>query len=282
MILKTVKRSFLEALEDQYPETESSSFFNLLAEDILRLKRIDVATNLYAVVSGKKHERFLNALKRLKENEPIQYVLGKTEFYGLPFKVNKNVLIPRPETEELVDWILKSTDKAESINILDIGTGSGCIAITLAKHMPNNTVYALDVSDAALKVAQENAELNAVDINFIEADVLEMDNLDVKYNIIVSNPPYVREQEKEQMQANVVDYEPHEALFVKNNDALLFYRAIAVMAKENLYEGGTLYFEINEFLGEETKSLLIESGFSNVELKKDMSGKDRLIKATRI
>ena len=282
MILKTVKRSFLEALEDQYPETESTSFFNLLAEDILRLKRIDVATNLYAVVSGKKHERFLNALKRLKQNEPIQYVLGKTEFYGLPFKVNNHVLIPRPETEELVDWILKSNDKAESVNILDIGTGSGCIAIALAKKMPNNTVYALDVSDAALKVAQENAELNEVDINFIAEDILKVDSMDVKFNIIVSNPPYVREQEKEQMQANVVDYEPHEALFVKNNDALLFYRAIAVMAKENLHEGGALYFEINEFLGEETKSLLSDSGFSKVELKKDMSGKDRMIKATRI
>lgn len=284
MILKTIKRSFLEALIDYYPEPEINSFFNLLSEHILGMKRIDIALNLYSVVSGKKHQRFNDALNGLQNYEPIQYIIGETEFFGIPYIVNQNVLIPRPETEELVSWIIEESNKNLPLKILDIGTGSGCIAISIAKHLPNAKLYALDVSDEVLKVAKENAIKNNVSIEFIETDILNIksqaEEINQKFDIIVSNPPYVRVLEKAQMQDNVLNNEPHLALFVNDDDPLQFYKAISHFAVKHLKSEGLLFFEINEYLGEETKKLLINSEFEKVELKKDIFNKDRMLKAT--
>ncbi len=285
MILKTLRTYFNSELSGYYPDTEITSFFHILTEHILKLKRIDIALNLYQVVSGKKYDKFQVEIERLKKHEPIQYIIGETEFYGLPFKVNNNVLIPRPETEELVEWIINNIDKKDNLKILDIGTGSGCIAISLAKNLPNAKVYALDVSAEALQVSKENSILNNVDVEFIEADILSVCHsaLDAEstFDIIVSNPPYVRQLEKAEIKANVLENEPHLALFVEDDDPLLFYKAISKYALNNLTKNGLLFFEINESLGDEMIQLLQENNFNNLELKKDMFGKDRMIKATK-
>ena len=281
MIVKSLKSHFNKTLSEFYPNTEIQSFFNLLSEQILNMKRIDVSQNLYSVVSGKKYDKFLKAIVRLKKHKPIQYILGDTEFYGLVFKVSPSVLIPRPETEELVDWIIKDSKEKQNISILDIGTGSGCIAVTLAKKLPNAKLFALDVSAEALKLATINAETNEVEVEFIEADILDWDFGDLKFDIIVSNPPYVRELEKEAMSANVLNHEPHLALFVKDDDALLFYRTITDVANKILKPKGQLFFEINENLGEDTKQLLVDAGYENIELKQDVFDKNRMLKAIK-
>jgi len=282
MILKSLRTYFNNALLGYYPDTEIESFFNLLSEHILRMKRIDISQNLYAVVSGKKYDKFQKAINRLKKYEPIQYILGDTEFYGLMFKVNHSVLIPRPETEELVAWIIDDFKNKKDISILDIGTGSGCIAISLAKNLPNTKVYALDVSTEALKIAKQNADSNDVEIEFIEADILDWDFGEMQFDVIVSNPPYVRELEKESMSANVIDHEPHLALFVKDDDALLFYRNITKSSTKLLKPKGALYLEINESLGAETKQLLLDSNFLDVTLKQDVFGKNRMVKGVKL
>ena len=198
----------------------------------------------------------------------------------LELMVNKQVLIPRPETEELVRWILTDchAERGRSITILDIGTGSGCIALALAKNCPDARVYALDVSGKALEVAQHNAKQNEVAVTFIQADILTLDILDTSFDIIVSNPPYVRELEKKEMKANVTEYEPKEALFVSDNDPLLFYKAIARFAINNLKKGGSLYFEVNQYLAQETRQLLEDQNFTDIELRKDLFGNDRMLK----
>jgi len=281
MILKSLRTFFNDELIGYYPETEVESFFNLFSEEILNMKRITISQNLYAVVSGKKYEKFQKAITRLKNYEPIQYILGNTEFYGLLFQVNPSVLIPRPETEELVGWIIDDCKDKQDISILDIGTGSGCIAVTLAKHLPTAKVYALDVSEGALKLAKVNATNNEVEVEFIEADILDGDLGNMLFDVIVSNPPYVREKEKEAMSANVLNHEPHLALFVKDDDALLFYRKITEISESILKPNGQLYFEINENLGERTKELLANNSFNNIELKMDIFDKDRMIKAIK-
>lgn len=281
MILKSLRTYFNNALLGYYPDTEIESFFNLLSEHILKMKRIDISQNLYVVVSGKKYDKFQAAIDKLKSYEPIQYILGDTEFYGLVFKVNSSVLIPRPETEELVAWIINDCKNKQEISILDIGTGSGCIAISLAKNLPNAKVFALDVSENALKLAKQNAIKNDVEVEFIEADILDCDLGNMQFDVIVSNPPYVRELEKEAMSANVLNHEPHLALFVKDEDALLFYRKITEISESILKPDGQLYFEINESLGESTKQLLDNSNYKNIELKKDIFKKDRMIKAVK-
>ena len=282
MILKSLRTHFNNALVDHYPETEINSFFYLLTESILKMKRIDVTLNLYVVVSGKKYDKFESAIVCLKKQVPIQYILGETEFYSLPFMVNENTLIPRPETEELVDLIIKAQKDTNEISILDIGTGSGCIAISLAKHIPSAKVYAIDVSAEALKIAKKNEKLNNVSIEFIETDILNAEHLDVfetpqKFDVIVSNPPYVRHLEKEEMKDNVLSHEPHLALFVENDEALVFYKAISQFAQQNLKKGGKLYFEINQYLGDEMKTLMSDYKFENIELKQDLFGNDRMI-----
>jgi len=286
MNIKEVKNKFHSELNSIYPQKEIESFFYLLIQYRLNLKRVDIALNPTLQISTIDQIYFSDSIKKLKQEIPIQYIMGKTEFYGLPFYVDKNVLIPRPETEELVDWILKNTkddrekNKEKSLNLLDIGTGSGCIAISLAKKLQNITIWALDVSKKALEIAQKNALLNSVEIRFLEEDILKVEKFPVKFDIIISNPPYVRELEKLKIKNNVLKYEPHLALFVKNNNPLLFYDKIADIAKENLNNGGQIYFEINQYLGKETVELLQEKGFQHIELQKDIFGNDRKLRAT--
>jgi len=288
MILKEVKTKFLSELNGLYELEEIENFFFILVEHYLHLNRLSVALTPEKSFSSKDLKPITDALKDLKKNIPIQYILGETEFYGLPFKVNKNVLIPRPETEELVDWILKTESNKRDIqlNILDIGTGSGCIAISIAKQLSKANVYALDISEEALVIAKLNAEINDVDIQFVQGNILNSQtwNNEIKstaFDIIVSNPPYVRKLEQGQMRENVLNYEPHLALFVNNEDPLQFYKAIAEYALKNLKMNGVLYFEINEYLGNQMLQLLEKYNFNSIELKQDLFGKDRMIKAIK-
>ncbi len=278
MKISDLKSNFKKSLSELYPSEEVQSFFNILSEKYLNLSRIEIALNPERTISATEAEKFQKAILRLQNHEPIQYIIGETEFYGLPFKVNKHTLIPRPETEELVEWILSGFPPSGARGILDIGTGTGCIAISLAKNLPNAKISALDISEEALKIAEANAKLNKVEIDFFQTDILAAETLPKQYDVIVSNPPYVRELEKKQMQQNVLKYEPHSALYVKDEDPLLFYRAISRLAKNHLNPGGKLFFEINEYLAYEMTELLKAAGFKNIEIKKDIYGKDRMLK----
>ena len=223
-------------------------------------------------------------VERLKKNEPIQHIIGKCEFYGLTFKLTSDVLIPRPETEELVEWILIEENGSNG-SILDIGTGSGCIAVTLAKKEQGANVYAWDISTSALRVASENAAINGVNIQSSCVDVLSIDDLeqhynsDIKYDVIVSNPPYITSSEKADMEDNVLNYEPHIALFVPDSNPLLFYSKIADISLRLLKERGKLFFEINPVYAQDLVQMLEEKGFRDVELRKDITGKLRMLKA---
>lgn len=250
----------------------------MLSESWLGYSRVALSLNSSEEISSAILSKFINALERLKNQEPIQYIIGVTEFCGLSFHVSPATLIPRPETEELVDWIIQ--DSEEQATILDIGTGSGCIAVTLAHHLNGSVVSAIDVSEQALEIAARNAEENNVAVQFIHADILTIAQLPAHYDIIVSNPPYVRNLEKTAMSDNVLRYEPATALFVSDDDPLRFYRKISLLAKTYLREGGSLYFEINEYLGEELIIMLKNFNFKNVELRQDFRGRDRFIKCT--
>lgn len=281
MLLKEFREKFIEQLIDIYPQTEIDSFFYLLLEVRFNLKRVDIALEPEMLLSETKQEFLAKALEDLKKQIPVQYILGQTEFYGLPFKVTPDTLIPRPETEELVDWISTEVDNeslTKEINILDIGTGTGCIAISLAKNLSNVDVFAIDVSEKALDIAKTNAKKNKVQIEFIHADILALDSLPYQFDIIVSNPPYVRELEKKEIQPNVLENEPHLALFVDDKNPLIFYKKIAELAKEHLAKDGKLFFEINQYLGEEMFTMLTDLGFST-ELRKDIFNNDRMTKS---
>ncbi|GAA6772919.1 peptide chain release factor N(5)-glutamine methyltransferase [Flavobacterium sp. CGRL2] len=261
--------------------TKRRVFFYLILEEKHKLRQIDLALNHELTFEENDFVIWDELLKQLKKEVPIQYLLGKTNFYGLDFEVNENVLIPRPETEELVEWIINENsnpDKSKKTKILDIGTGSGCIAISLAKNLPNAEVYGIDVSKKAIETAKRNAVKNNVDVTFVLLDILETEELRCNFDIIVSNPPYVRNLEKEEIKKNVLDYEPHLALFVEDNDALIFYKKIASLAQKRLFEKGKLYFEINQYLGKEMIELLENMDFKNVELRKDIYDNDRMIK----
>ncbi|MBF4518131.1 peptide chain release factor N(5)-glutamine methyltransferase [Flavobacterium sp. ANB] len=280
MKIKQYRTQFIQELSPFYDAYEAESFFYLILEDKHKLRQIDLALNHELTFEEADFVYWDSILEQLKKEVPIQYLLGKTNFYGLYFEVNDNVLIPRPETEELVEWIInenKNVDKSKKIKILDIGTGSGCIAITLAKNLPNAEVYAIDVSKKALETAKRNAINNDVDVTFIFQDILVTDELKCQFDVIVSNPPYVRNLEKEEIKKNVLDYEPHLALFVDDNDALVFYRKIASLAHNNLLENGQLYFEINQYLGKEMIDLLGKMDFINIDLRKDIYDNDRMI-----
>ena len=281
MQLKSLKIFFQNGLLGYYPKEEINTFFYRICEQHLDYKRIDVSLKSETLISPKTFEYFETIISRLLTYEPIQYILGTTSFFGLEFKVDSNVLIPRPETEELVAWILKQTDSSQSLKILDIGTGSGCIAISLVKHLPNVEIYALDVSPKALEIAEFNAQQNAVKLNMIKANVLDWKPTDLSFDLIVSNPPYVREIEKERMAPNVLENEPHLALFVENDNPLVFYRAIVELGKQTLKKQGQLYFEINEYLGKETQALFSSDTFEDVQLKSDIFGKHRMICAQK-
>ena len=286
------KSLFFNTLSSIYPETEITSFFQILIKHRLNLTRLDVALSPNIALNDNDYNYLKKALQDLEKEYPIQYIIGITEFFRLPFKVNKNVLIPRPETEELVSLIINDNKAKGPINILDIGTGSGCIAIALAKNLPNANVFAIDISHNALEIAKINANNNKVHIHFIEADVLNLTSFNQLsvfnsissknslpiFDVIVSNPPYVRLKEKSQMKKNVLNYEPEIALFVQNNDPLIFYRKIAALAKLHLTPHGTLYFEINQYLAAETTSLLHNMGYKNIILKQDIYNNNRIIK----
>lgn len=283
MLLKQYKTHFFDALKNIQDEQEIESFFFILIEYLHNLKRVDVALNPNFELSDAEVEKWNAILADLQQEKPIQYITGEAWFYGLRFEVNENTLIPRPETEELVEWILNSpiTKHPSPIYILDIGTGTGCIPISLKANLPQANVSAIDVSQQALEVAKRNAISNKVEINFIQTNILEVEDLNQYFDIIVSNPPYVRNLEKEEIKKNVLDYEPHLALFVEDTDALLFYRKIAQLALKNLAPNGLLFFEINQYLGKETVELLENLGFKNIELKKDIYGNDRMIKCEK-
>ena len=281
MLLKQFRIHFFESLKGIHDENEVESFFFILTEYLHNLKRIDLALNTNFEISEAEVQKWEAIISELKTEKPIQYIIGETWFYDSKFYVNEHTLIPRPETEELVDWIVateKKNDKKEKLTILDIGTGTGCIPISLKKNIPQAEVSAIDVSEEALKVAQKNALENKVAINFILQNILEIEDLKQQFDIIVSNPPYVRNMEKQEIKKNVLAFEPHLALFVEDNDALLFYRKIAQLALKNLTPNGLLFFEINQYLGKETVELLEDLGFKNIELKKDIYGNDRMIK----
>lgn len=284
MQIKKYRDCFIETLTPIYDAVEAESFFYLILEQHHQMKRIDLALQPNSTFTEKQIEVWNAILTKLQQEIPIQYILGKTHFYGLDFEVDENVLIPRQETEELVEWIIinQQINKPTNLQILDIGTGSGCIAISLAKNLPAAKVSAIDVSENALQVARKNADLNQVDVTFIHQNILETEDLQAPFNVIVSNPPYVRNLEKAEIKKNVLANEPHLALFVDDHDALIFYRKIAELAQKNLKENGQLYFEINQYLGKEMVDLLQKMGFVEVALRKDIYGNDRMIMAMKL
>jgi len=270
-------RSSLTAI---YPENEINSIGNLIIARITGYSRTEIILNKNTKFSDNQRLQLEIFVEALKNHTPVQYVLGETEFYGLPFRVNTAVLIPRPETEELVEWIQASCSPTQSYKMLDIGTGSGCIAIALKSIFPKSELTAFDISDAALEVARQNAAMNDCNVEFRQIDILNPPVFDTKWDIIVSNPPYIPETEKSEILANVLDFEPHTALFVPESRPLLFYETIAAFTLEHLQNGGKLFFEIHRDFGPQTVQLLQNFGFKDVVLRKDLSGNDRMVRAS--
>ena len=281
MTVTLLKEKFLTDLKDLYPAEEIMNFFYLLCEAYLDKNRLDLALEPQLEPTHEVLSEFFSALVRLQEECPIQYILGKTEFMDTHFEVDENVLIPRPETEELIQWILDSYPKDAALRILDIGTGSGCIPVVLAKHLTISNIEGMDLSGKALKIARKNARNNKVRVHFFQADILNISRLHDSYDVIVSNPPYVRESEKLSMRNNVLKYEPDLALFVSDGDPLIFYRRIAILGKSSLKTGGSLFFEINQYLARDLLQLLENEGYANLQVKKDIYGADRMIRAVK-
>lgn len=270
-----------DALKGVYPDSEALSLAKMLLVEVFGFSTLELYGGKDKEISGKRRDVLDEMIGRLQKNEPIQYIIGKETFCGLVFEVNPQVLIPRPETRELVNWIVEDCRQRKSCRILDIGTGSGCISISLAKLVLGAEVESWDISEGALQVASRNGERNGVEVLFRRKDVLTARPEGVRYDIIVSNPPYITEREKADMDANVLEWEPSAALFVPDEEPLLFYRKIAELGCEMLVEGGSLYFEINRAYGKETMQMLEALGYRNLELKKDSWGNDRMIKAGR-
>ena len=286
---KTLFNQLVSEITSVYEENEAKSIVYLLLEHYLKISKMDILLdNPVAQLFD-----FTEIKQRIKAQEPVQYIIGETEFYGRKFKVTPDTLIPRPETEELVQLtvnsFLENREQSKEGNqlqsqttILDIGTGSGCIAISLACELPNSQVYAYDISENALKMAKQNAERNATNVTFEQVDILNFSPSSLSpFSIIVSNPPYVMNAEKAEMERNVLEYEPHLALFVEDDNPLIFYKKIAEFAAKNLVESGLCVVEINQALGLETAELFWNQGFHYVEVVKDMFGKDRMVKAIR-
>ena len=271
-----------DALRENYPDTEALALAKMLLVEVFGFSTLELYGGKDKEISGKHRDVLDEMIRRLKKNEPIQYIIGIETFGGLTFEVNQNVLIPRPETRELVEWIAEDCQLEDPCKILDIGTGSGCIAISLAKLLGQAEVEAWDVSEGALQVARRNAERNQVDVLFRKMDVLGDVPEGMLYDVIVSNPPYIAEKEKPQMEHNVLDWEPSIALFVPDEDPLLFYRRIAQLGGSMLKKGGSLYYEINQAYGQETMEMLASMGYQSIELRKDVWGNDRMVKAKRI
>lgn len=277
--LRDIRNLFQSKLSDLYSTNEINSIFFLLTKKYLKFSSIDYSLKLDSCISESELLMFNFALKQLILNTPVQYIIGETSFMDMQFNVSPGVLIPRPETEELIQLVLANTTK-KNTKILDIGTGSGCIAISLQKHLPNSNVYAIDNSPAALRIAINNALLNDVVIDFIEGDILNQHfSISHTFDVIVSNPPYVLESEKDKMHANVLLHEPSEALFVSDEDPLLYYRAILEFAKLHLAESGMVFFEMNEMMSKPLIELCLHYGYSEVTCLKDIHGKDRFVHA---
>ncbi|WP_276803422.1 peptide chain release factor N(5)-glutamine methyltransferase [Odoribacter laneus] len=270
----------LSELKDTYSENEIRSICRLIFMDVLKYTNINIHLKKYESLPESFVNKFYNITVRLKKNEPIQYIIGETEFAGLRFKLSPAVLIPRPETEELIYWIKESVISPRQV--LDIGTGSGCIAITLARAFPSARVQAVDVSEEALQIARHNAISNAAPVLFQQKDILNYKaEKEEKYDLIVSNPPYVRQCEKKKMQKQVLDFEPPQALFVPDESPLLFYHQIAKLAQAILLPEGSLFFEINEAFGKEIQEMLRQLNYQHIELKQDIFGKDRFVKCKK-
>ena len=276
--MKRLIKQLRDELGALYSQGECDALIRIIALDLLKIGNTTFFLRDEITLDETQQKMLHNAIERLKRAEPIQYIIGETEFCDLTFKVNPSVLIPRPETSELVRWIVEENGDKEC-RILDIGTGSGCIAISLAKMMPSAAVTACDISHDAIITAESNNKLNGTKVTFIEQDIFAPSNNNEKYDIIVSNPPYIKEDEKENMESNVLNWEPHIALFVPNNDPLLFYRQIALKGTQLLNNGGRLYFEINREHGEETCNMLTQYGYTAIELRKDFADNDRMIRA---
>lgn len=281
MTYKQLRMQFREKIGMIYDAAETETLFFMGIEALFNQKKIDYVLQQNEVLISENLQKWNHFLDELKQEKPIQYILGRTEFYGLPFFVNENVLIPRAETEELIDWILEDYKKDREVSILEIGTGSGCIPIVLNSKLPKSSVVSWDVSEKAIATAKQNNLHNKTNVVFEKQDVLKTEKIPFIVDIMVSNPPYVRTIEQLEMKKNVLDYEPHLALFVPENDPLLFYRKIGTLAWQHLSKKGTLYFEINQYLGNETLELLRNIGFQHLELRKDFMKNDRMIKATK-
>lgn len=276
--MKRLIKQLRDELGALYSQGECDALIRIIALDLLKIGNTTFFLRDEITLDETQQKMLHNAIERLKRAEPIQYIIGETDFCNLTFKVSPSVLIPRPETSELVRWIAAENSAREN-SILDIGTGSGCIAISLAKMMPQATVTAWDISPEAIETAERNNKLNGTNVTFARQDIFAAEGEGAKYDIIVSNPPYIKEAEKENMESNVLNWEPHIALFVPNNDPLLFYRQIALKGTQLLKNGGRLYFEINREHGEETCNMLTQYGYTAIELRKDFADNDRMIRA---
>ncbi|HKG08269.1 MAG TPA: peptide chain release factor N(5)-glutamine methyltransferase [Pedobacter sp.] len=277
MNFKQLLQHFKDELNEFYDPQESAAIFNVIALQVSGLDRGKLHLVQLNEVSQPELDKYIQILKELKTGKPVQYVLGETVFYGLKFKVSEAVLIPRPETEELVEWVIGTCSSNFNGRILDIGTGSGCIAVSLMKNLSLSTVFAMDISEAAIDITIHNAFLNEVVVNSIRADIRDYSSSE-KFDVLVSNPPYITNDEQPEMHENVLAFEPHLALFVANENPLIFYKAIADFALTNLNAEGLLFFEINAQFGKETVEMLLAKSFIDIELRKDMQGNDRMIK----
>ena len=275
--LSNILPYFKNELKDISNEREITNFAYLTIKHIFGFGVSDCILNSNYVISSKHKNQIFDIVSNLKSHKPIQYILGETQFFGLTMHVGKAVLIPRPETEELVNWIIK--DFKGKGNFLDIGTGSGCLIISLSKYLKGN-FYGIDLSNNALRVAERNNKNHNTKVNFYQMDIIHDEfNQEILFDVIVSNPPYVLNSEKRFMQKNILNYEPHIALFVDDNDPLIYYKVIARKVKNILNKNGFLYFEINERYAKNIIDILVLEGFVNIELKKDINDKDRMIKA---
>ncbi|WP_347159996.1 peptide chain release factor N(5)-glutamine methyltransferase [Pontibacter chitinilyticus] len=278
-----MQQSIRQRIAAAYPEPEAGAIAQLLLEHVLQLSRVQLSLRQQEPVTSEQEAQLEQAVARLQRQEPVQYVLGVAHFYGLDLLVDERVLIPRPETEELVDLVLREHRSRAGLQVLDICTGSGCIPLALAANLQHPIVYGLEVSEEALQVAQVNATKYNLPVTWLQQDIFEpLQSIAAgSLDIVTSNPPYVLETEKQQMRPNVLAYEPHLALFVPDADALKYYRRIATVALSLLKNQGKLYFEINEQYGEEVCALLLQAGFAAATIVKDMFGKDRMVRAVR-
>ena len=283
----TIRQTITEInrqLSGQYPATEIDSFIHILFRHYCNMSSVEIHLQCEKKISDTIVSEIMSALDQLIKHRPIQYILGETEFYGFKFEVSPDVLIPRPETEELVDWVIHEYDKNANLSMVDIGTGSGCIAVALAACFSNADIWAIDNSESALSVAQRNACKNKVKINFFPADILKDNTMEFhpeSLDVVVSNPPYITPAEQQMMHPNVLEYEPHSALFVLADDPLIFYRLITVFASKYLKDRGRLFFEINEKYPCEVSDMLKQYNFRDITVRKDINGKWRMVSALK-